>query len=317
VTPPISDHFNGKPFFQPGGTSAGRLGAFLRWRLTQRAAPWPARVPVGPQPPPPAPRGGEIVATWIGHATFLLGCAAGNVLTDPVFSPCAGPLGRLGPRRVIEPGLAFRTLPKISVVLLSHDHYDHCDLPTLRRLAREHDPLFVAPLRHRDLLERAGARRLVELDWWQTHETGGLGLTLTPAQHWSNRLGSPRNHRLWGGYFLRAGTKRVWFAGDTGYHGGLFAEIGTRCGPPDLAMLPIGAYEPRWFMQPMHLNPAEAVRAHRDVGARLSLAMHWGTFRLTDEARDAPPAALAAARTEAGMADNEFRVPAPGESLVV
>jgi len=334
MTLPPSDHFNGKTFFYPGPgpRGAGRFRDFLRWRFSRRPAPWPRWVELAVQPPPPAPRGDEIVATWIGHATWLLQTTRGNFLTDPHFSRRAGPFGLIGPRRVHAPGLAFEALPRIDAVLLSHDHYDHCDEPTLRRLAATHDPLFVTPLRHGDLLRRCGARRLTELDWWETRPLGpfapGLAsasptasatVTLTPARHWSNRLGSPRNHRLWGGFAVALGSpvRRIWFAGDTGYDEALFREIGRRTGPPDLALIPIGAYEPRWFMAPMHMDPAEAVRTHRDTGARRSLGMHWGTFQLTDEGRDDPPQALAAARTAAGLTEDEFKVVAPGASVTV
>ncbi len=345
MTPPLSDHFNGKTFFYPGPQAAGRFRDFLRWQFTQRPAQWPRWVELTPQPPPPAPQGREIVATWIGHATWLLQTAQGNFLTDPQFSSHAGPLGRIGPRRVHAPGLAREALPRIDVVLLSHDHYDHCDLPSLRWLARQHAPLFVAPLRHGDILRRAGATRTVELDWWQSHALDASAqIALTPARHWTNRLDAPRNHRLWGGFFVTldaqvgrgfsppsgnrgslegraeaapySAPRRVWFAGDSGYDATLFREIGRRCGAPDLALIPIGAYEPRWFMAPMHMNPAEAVAAHRDVGARRSAAMHWGTFQLTDEPREAPVAALAEARKQAGMPAEEFRTLEPGESLV-
>ena len=328
MTPPPSDHFNGKTVSPPDARRGGRRLDLLRWKLTSRPARWPAHVPLAPQPPPPAPRGPEIVATWIGHSTFLLQTAHGNFLTDPVFSDRASPFSWAGPRRVHAPGLAFEALPPIDAVLLSHDHYDHCDLPTLRRLAAAHDPLFLTPLRHADLLAQARARRVVELDWWQSHSlaparAASATVMLTPARHWSNRLGTPRNHRLWGGFSLTlpaapaTAARRLWFAGDTGYDAELFREIGRRGGAPDLALLPIGAYEPRWFMAPMHLNPAEAVRAHRDTGTRRSLAMHWGTFQLTDEGRDDPVRALAAARAAAGLTDDEFKVLAPGASVTV
>lgn len=333
MTPPPSAQLNGKTDLSFDPLAGGRGLALLRWKLTSRAARWPARVPLAPQPPPPVPRAYEIVATWIGHSTYLLQTAHGNFLTDPFFSDRASPIAWAGPRRVQPPGLAFDALPPIHAVLLSHDHYDHFDSASLRRLARAHDPVFLAPLRHTDLLTRAGARRIVELDWWQTHPLSpAVSFTLTPARHWSNRLGTPRNHRLWGGFALNLGSapnpaapgassdsapRRVWFAGDTGYDGDLFREIAHRCGSPDLALVPIGAYEPRWFMAPMHMNPAEAVQTHLDLGARLSLAMHWGTVQLTDEARDEPPAALAAARVAANLPAESFKVLAPGASLTV
>ncbi len=320
MTPLRSDHFNGKTFFSRGHVNRNWLEV-LRWRLTSRGSRWPARVELTPQPPPPAPRGDEIVATWIGHATWLVQTTRGNFLFDPVFSERASPLQWAGPRRAHPPGLALAELPRIDTVFLSHDHYDHCDAPTLRRLAADHAPLFVTPLRNGDLLTAVGAQRVVELDWWQTlSPAAGVEVALTPTRHWSNRLGAPRNHRLWGGFFLTLGAaanaKRLWFAGDTGYDADSFRAIAARCGAPDLALIPIGAYEPRWFMAPMHMNPAEAVAAHRDVGARRSVAMHWGTFQLTDEAREAPVEALAAARQAAAVAEGEFGVLEPGASIV-
>ena len=342
MTPPLSDHFNGKTFSNPRAPSGGRFLDLLKWKFSGRSAAWPSAVELASQPPPPAPRGDEIVATWIGHATWLLQTRHGNFLTDPQFSSHAGPRGRFGPLRVHPPGVAFEKLPRIDVVLLSHDHYDHCDVPSLTRLAQTNAPLFVAPLRHRDLLQRAGAdaSRIIELDWWESHALdAGAQITLTPSQHWSNRLGSPKNHRLWGGFFLTLGlgsagvppassakaaggdacatsTKRVWFVGDTGYDADLPRQVRKLSGAPDLALVPIGAYEPRWFMAPMHMNPAEAVATHRDVGARQSVAMHWGTFQLTDEARDEPQQALAAARAMAGVNEDAFRAIQPGESVI-
>jgi L-ascorbate metabolism protein UlaG (beta-lactamase superfamily) len=309
-----SDHFNGKTFFNPGEESGRGLLDLLRWKLTSRAATWPKHVKVDRQPLPPAPVLEGVVATWVGHATFLVRTASATILTDPVFSDVAGPLSWLGPRRVAPPGVDFDVIPRVDLVLLSHDHYDHCDMPTLRRLAKRDDPLVVSPLGHRSLLAAAGLSRIVELDWWETHAClPGADVTLVPARHWSRRRPFGTNTRLWGGFMLRSGGRRVYFAGDSGYQEGLFAEIGRRCGAPDLAMIPIGAYEPRWFMKDAHMNPAEAVRVHREVGARRSIAMHWGTFQLTDEAFEAPVQALEAAR---GAAD-DFVALMPGASCSV
>jgi L-ascorbate metabolism protein UlaG (beta-lactamase superfamily) len=318
MTPPGSDHFNGKTFFNPSRRAERGLLDVLRWQLTSRRARWPRGVEITPQPPPAPPRDDGAVATWINHATFLLQTARHRLLTDPVFSERVSPVSWAGPRRVHAPGVPYDLLPPIDLVLLSHDHYDHCDLPSLRRLARDHQPLFIAPLGHRALLAGAGAKRVVELDWWQSHALApNLTITLTPAQHWSRRIPGGVNRRLWGGFYLHAGARRVWFAGDSGYDEALFRDIAQRCGAPDLALIPIGAYEPRWFMQAAHMNPDEAVRTHRACGARRSVAMHWGAFQLTDEDREAPVRALAAARSAAGLGPDEFHVPAPGESVVI
>ncbi|MBS0632569.1 MAG: MBL fold metallo-hydrolase [Verrucomicrobia bacterium] len=318
MTLPPSDHFNGKTFFNPQHVNR-TWREVMQWRRTSKPAPWPAQVALTAQPPPPAPRGREIVATWINHATFLLQTPQGNILTDPQFSARCGPFGLAGPRRVHPPGVALADLPRIDLILLSHDHYDHCDLASLRALARAHqDSVAITPLRNRDLLARAGLRAIVELDWWQAHQpAAGLKVTVTPSRHWSNRLSGRRNGRLWGGFHLQFADRACWFAGDTGYDAALFPAIREKLGAPDLAMIPIGAYEPRWFMSAQHCNPAEAIQIHHDVGARTSLAMHWGTWQLTDEGREEPVAALAAARTAAGLAPEAFRALTPGESVTV
>jgi len=268
--------------------------------------------------PPSAPLESGVAATWINHSTFLLQTAAAAILTDPVFSQRVGPMGLLGPKRAHPPGIPFEKLPRISLVLLSHDHYDHCDLPSLRRLAREHDPLVVTLLGNGALAKRAGLRKVVELDWWQGHDLGnGISVTATPSKHWSNRLSGHRNGRLWGGFSLRAGGRLIQFVGDTGYDDQLFHRIREQTGAPDLALIPIGAYEPRWFMSPMHCSPEEALLIHLDLGASTSLAMHWGCWNLSDEAREAPPDALREARETAGVLPGAFRILNPGETCVV
>jgi L-ascorbate metabolism protein UlaG (beta-lactamase superfamily) len=320
---PVSDHCDGKQFFNPRGRFERSLVRLLRWKLGNTAVRWPARVDLTPQLPPPTPVDHRVAATWVNHATFLLQTRQGNFLTDPVWSDRAGPFS-FGPRRVHAPGIRFTDLPKIHAVLLSHDHYDHCDLTTLRLLAARDAPVVITPLGHRDLLEGVGFApdKIVELDWWQAHAPiliGGRGsvrITLTPARHWSNRLTGSANGRLWGGFFLRLNDNNVWFAGDTGYDDQFFHEIKDRLGPPTLALIPIGAYEPRSFMAPVHCNPHEAVRIHQDVGALTSIGMHWGTFQLTDEGREDPVRALAAARETARLQSDEFRVLAPGETLL-
>lgn len=318
MTPPRSDHFNGKTFFQPGGQSGGGLREFLRWKFAAKPRAWPAEVRLQAAAVVGRPEQDGVVVTWIGHSSFLLQTASTNLLLDPVFSDRVSPVAWAGPRRVHPPGVAFTSLPRIDAVLVSHDHYDHCDANTLRRLAGEHAPRFITPLRHAGLLTSFGAKDTHELDWWQSHRlTQDITVTLTPSRHWSNRFGTPRNHRLWGGFFLTLGEKRLWFVGDTGYDRAMVREVRRLCGPPELALVPIGAYEPRWFMAPMHINPAEAVRLHLEVGAARSIGMHWGTFQLTDEAREDPPKDLAAARVEHGVPESDFHIVAPGESITI
>jgi L-ascorbate metabolism protein UlaG (beta-lactamase superfamily) len=292
-----SDHFNGKTFFNPGEESGRGLRDLIKWKMTSRPAPWPKKVEVARRPLPPAPVSDGIVATWVGQSTFILRTAAATILTDPIFSDVAGPLSWLGPRRVAAPGVDFDEVPRVDLVLLSHDHFDHCDLPTLRRLAKRDNPVIVAPLGHWPILAGTGLSRIVELDWWESRAClPGTDVTLVPSRHWCRRQPFATNVRLWGGFMLRAGGRLVYFVGDSGYEDRLFADIQRRCGAPDLSLIPIGAYEPRWFMKDAHMNPQEALRVHHEVGSRRSLAMHWGTFQLTDEAREEPVRALAAVR---------------------
>jgi L-ascorbate metabolism protein UlaG (beta-lactamase superfamily) len=234
--------------------------------LREPRTPWPTQVEVRPQIPP-ALAAAPAVVTFIGHATFLIQTAAGNILTDPMYSDRASPIAWVGPRRVRQPGVRFDDLPPISMVLLSHNHYDHCDLPTLRKLARRFDPVLVTPIGNGRLLRSAEMRRVEELDWWQHATVSTLLITLTPAHHFSARTPFDRNRALWGGFAVNAGNVSIYFAGDTAY-ADFFRYIRAKLGPLDLALLPIGAYEPRWFMQTVHMNPAEAVQAHLDSRRR-------------------------------------------------
>ena len=296
----------------PGGVAGQPFTAVPRMLREPRAA-WPARVDVQPQSPPRRDDANAVV-TFIGHATFLIQTAAGNVLTDPMYSDRAGPLNVLGPRRVRQPAVPFDELPPISTVLLSHNHYDHCDRRTLRRLAKRFDPLVVTPLGNAALVRSSGIRRVEELDWWQDARTSPLPITLTPAQHFSARTPLDRNRALWGGFMLAASGARIFFAGDTGY-APLFRDVRNRLGPIDLALLPIGAYEPRWFMQAVHMNPAEAVQAHLDLGASESVGMHFGTFQLTAEGIDEPLRALDEARRVRNVQSTRFRTVDFGDSV--
>ena len=283
--------------------------------LLTRRTRWPSTIPVEPRRP--ANIGPDDVAvTFVGHATFLVQVGATSLLTDPVWAGRASPVSFAGPRRVRAPGVRFDDLPPISLVLLSHNHYDHCDLGTLRALGRRFQPRLVAPIGNGRLLRSAGIREVEELDWWQRASTAPLPVTLTPAQHFSARGPFDRNRALWGGFLIEARGRRILCAGDSGY-GPHFREIAARLSPIDLALLPIGAYEPRWFMKDIHMNPAEAVQAHLDLGARRSLAMHYGTFQLTPEGVDEPVRELTKALQERGVPMEQFRPAEAGESIAV
>lgn len=283
------------------------MRAILRWKLARAAAKWPKSVPVTPARPEARVDG--LCVTMVGHASLLIQAAGVNILTDPVWSERASPFRRVGPKRVTVPGIAFDDLPPIDVVLLSHAHYDHLDVDTLRRLHAAHDPLMAMPLGN-DAVVRAAvpAARCMTGDWWDRVDLGGgIVTTQTPANHWSNRWPSDTRMTLWSGHYLDTPFGTIWFVGDTGYGDGrIFGEVRGRLGAPDVALIPIGAYAPRWFMAAQHVDPAEAVRIFTDVGAGRALGIHWGTFQLTDEAREAPVAELATALDAARIAPDRF-----------
>ena len=316
---PVSDHFDGRRFFNPGVPARHGPWDVARWLLTRRQARWPRWVEDPPQPTAAHPAGsvaGALAVTFVNHATFLIRSAGVALLTDPIWSLRASPLRWAGPRRVRAPGLAFERLPPVGLVLVSHNHYDHMDLPTLRRLREAFDPVFVAPLGNARYLRRAGLRRIEELDWWEAYRAAEVQVTLTPAQHFSSRGLFDRDRALWGGFLIEVGGRRVFFAADTAYPGP-FREVHARFGRPDLALVPFGAYEPRWLMRAAHVNPEEAVQAHLDLGGPPTVGMHFGTFQLTDEAIDEPVRRLRQALAERGLAETAFRVPAFGETFVL
>jgi L-ascorbate metabolism protein UlaG (beta-lactamase superfamily) len=307
----VSDHYDGRRFANPTGEAGQPFSAVPRM-LLERRTPWPRRVGVSLRVPPPL-HGAAAIVTFIGHATFLIQTPDGNLLTDPMYSQRAGPLNLLGPRRVRQPAVGFNDLPPISTVLLSHNHYDHCDLRTLRRLARRFDPIVVTALGNARLVRSAGIRRVQELDWWQPAANSEVPITATPARHFSARAPWDRNRALWCGFVLQAGERRIYFAGDTAY-APFFCDIPQRLGRLDLALLPIGAYEPRWFMKAVHMNPDEAVQAVLDLDTPEAIGMHFGTFQLTTEGIDDPVQALEKARYEKRMSPSRFHVLEFGES---
>jgi L-ascorbate metabolism protein UlaG (beta-lactamase superfamily) len=313
---PPSDHFDGLRFFNPDHVETDRsLRDILRWKLKERASPWPRSVPAQQTVPDALVAG--VRATIVGHATVLLQAGALNVLTDPVWSERASPLPFAGPRRVWAPGIAFESLPKIDAVLLSHNHYDHLDLATLRRLHLAHSPLIVTPLGNDAILRRAiRGVRVVTGDWWDRIDIGKGGeVTIVPAYHWSARTGRDRRMALWCGFVLNTGGGCAYFAGDTGYgNGRIFHEVRRKIGRPELALIPIGAYAPRWFMSAQHTDPNEAVQILEDLEATRAVGIHWGVFRLTDEPRGEPPEVLREALLRRGIAATVFPAGEPGLS---
>ena len=253
----------------------------------------------------------RIVATWVGHSTFLIQMGGLNLLTDPHFGAFCSPLPLRRFRRQTPPGLSIAQLPRIDAILLSHNHYDHLDLASLRELAPETE--IYCPSGVGRLLRGLGARRIFELGWNESARLQDVRLICVPAQHGSARTPFDRNRSLWCGWGIESSTHRALFTGDTGYSP-ILKEIGARLGPIDLAMIPIGAYRPGWFMRPVHLNPSEAVQAHLDLGSKQSLAMHWGAFQLADEPFGEPALLLEQARKTAGVSPEAFYVLGIGET---
>lgn len=294
-----------------GTTPDKGLGALLKWQWERRRAPRPTEPP---RPPPRATPDRELLAsaapsaTWIGHATFVLRLGGTTIATDPVWSERLHTI-----RRVSSPGATLDELPRVDLVTVSHAHYDHLDLPTLERIGP--GARYVVPRGVGRILRGRGLRDVVELGWFERYEADGLEVTLVPAQHWSMRTPFDRNAALWGGFVLRGGGTSVYHAGDTALSRQTFEAIRDGAPPIDWALLPIGAYEPRWFMGPQHMSPEDAVEAFGLLGARHLVAMHWGTFPLTDEPLHEPPERLRAAFEQAGHASARLHVPALGETL--
>lgn len=313
---PVSDHFDGLRFFSPGQPPDKTLKDLLRWRREGGGQAWPKRNPSPFQDRPPH-RVEDLRVTLIGHASFLIQVAGLNVLADPVFAERASPVPFAGPKRVNPPGIAFADLPPIDAVLITHNHYDHLDLAALGRIWRDHRPRFLAPLGNDAIIRARHPEIVVETrDWGGSCDLGhGVTAHLTPACHWSARGMKDRRMALWCAYVLTTPSGTIYHVGDTGFGDGqIFRDVRARFGPPRLAHLPIGAYEPRWFMKPQHMNPGDAVQAFLLLGAEQALGHHWGTFRLTNEGVDEPPRALVSALAEASIPAGRFKPLRPGET---
>jgi len=318
---PVSDHFDGVRFVDPDGAPPKNVRDVVRWIAAGGRAEWPARAPSPYADRPPARVDGPALrVSFVGHASLLLQTAGLNILFDPVWSDRVSPLSFVGPKRVNDPGIAFEALPPIDVVLVSHCHYDHLDVATLSRLAAVHHPRVITPLGNDTIMRgHDPAIRAEAHDWGDRVELGdGVAVALAPMRHWSARQFFDRNKALWAAFILETPSGRIYHVGDSGYgDGSHFRAARERHGPLRLAILPIGAYEPRWFMRDQHMNPEESVRAFLDCGAEVALAHHHGTFQLTNEPIDAPERALAAALAAAAIPTERFRVLKPGQVFEV
>ena len=286
---PISDHFDGESFFHPGLPSSDKsFRELLRWRLKGQRSPWPKVLPARSGLQPSSVVQGLRI-THIGHATLLVQAAGVNLLVDPVWAERASPFRWIGPRRANPPAVALPDLPPIHAILISHNHYDHLDTATFKALWQTHRPCVLTPLGNETILRNSVPdAKVTSGDWWDTFPLSReLTVTIVPAYHWSSRTLGDRRMALWGGFVIETPLGIVYCAGDTAYRdGAIFREIGKRFNPPRVAVLPIGGYAPRWFMQSQHADPREAMQIAADCGARELLGIHWGTFPLTDE----PPA---------------------------
>jgi L-ascorbate metabolism protein UlaG (beta-lactamase superfamily) len=308
---PISNHFDGQRFFNPGRTGPKGTAAFLKWQLGERGQGWPASFasPFAQDQPPAHYNGQGARITHIGHASFLVQLRGKNLLIDPVWAERASPLSFLGPKRVNPPGIVFANLPKIDAVLITHNHYDHMDMETIGRLWRRFRPRVVVPLGNDTILERGVPGLAADAaDWDGALDLGdGLTVHVEPTLHWSARGTGDRMHALWASFVLQAQARKIYCVGDTAFgDGATFRRVRQRHPGIALALLPIGAYEPRWFMRNSHMNPQEAVEAMELVGAAQALGHHWGTFRLTNEGIEQPAIDLTAALAGRAVEQDRF-----------
>lgn len=316
---PVSDHFDGTHFSAPEPLKKKSWWSVWKWRLTAERQKWPEWVDITPDKPPAQVNGRELRVTFVNHATMLVQTEGLNILTDPVYSNRVSPVSWAGPKRVHQPGIAWADLPKIDVVTISHSHYDHLDIPTLKMLVARDNPQIVAPLGvDAVILKHMPGARIHAMDWGQKFTHKNLIVHAEPTYHWSARSPWDRNETLWASYILETPHGKLYFSGDTGYASGkIFRDIGAKYGPFRFAMIDIGAYEPRWFMKESHVNPEEAVQIFQDIRAERAIPMHFGTFQLSDEAIDAPVADLNAALEKAGIDAGRFTALKPGQFITL
>lgn len=312
---PVTDHFNGKTFINQGNVKAKGLSDVIKWVMTRDKQPWHELKEAVPGKAPAERVAEGVVITFVNHATFLIQVDGLNILTDPVWSERTSPVSFAGPKRMRPPGIRFEDLPHIDLILISHNHYDHLDHPTMRDLIWKFNPQVITPLGVGAFIESLGSKRVSDLDWWQEHDMSEvIKIACVPAQHFSGRGTFDRDATLWCGFVILREAGNIYFAGDSGY-GDFFKEIGGHYGNMQTSLIPIGAYLPRWFMSPIHMSPDEAVKVHRDVGSALSIGMHFGTFPLADDGQLQPVVDLKRALDNSGIAHESFIVLEEGESL--
>lgn len=298
---PLSDHFDGNKFFHAGLDSDKSFWTVVKWTLSRPELNYPKWLDNTAKPQLPEKLDEKkIAATWVNHAGFLLQTKNFNFLTDPIWAQRTSPVSFLGPKRFRDPGIKLEELPPIHFVVLSHNHYDHFNLESIKNLHEKFQPVFIMALGNAKLVDDIEGIKVVELDWWHSHTVNSgessATITLVPSQHWSARGLTDKREALWGGYVVAADAAKVYFAGDTGFNQEIFNNIADKFKDLDLALLPIGAYEPRWFMKVNHVNPEEAVQIHLTLKPKMSVAMHYGTFQLSDEEFGQPEKDLATAK---------------------
>jgi L-ascorbate metabolism protein UlaG (beta-lactamase superfamily) len=321
----VSAHFDGERFFNPDGGDLPLSGPkryftatrIIRFFLGDGRPVWPDDVPVTPSRPPARVEGSAMRVTWIGHATVLVQTHGLNILTDPIWSNHASPFPPLGPKRHRAPGVRLEDLPKIDLVLVSHSHYDHMDIPTLRTLWERDKPLIVTSLGNDSILKNNGIDAVAR-DWGQSVTVRpGLDVFIDRVHHWGTRLARDRNRMLWSGFTVALPDGNFYFAGDSGFGDGRWPYEAARHGPIRFAAIPIGSYAPSVMMKPNHINPAEAVSVFERLGAMYAMGIHWGTFQLSSEPIDDPPAQLRAALATAQIGGDRFRTPEAGEAWLI
>ncbi len=315
---PISDHFDGKKFTNPTGVRAKGLAEVFQWMMNRKRGVWKEDLTAAYGVRPLAREKETIRITFVNHSTFLIQVDGLNILTDPIWSKRTSPFSWAGPKRMRPPGIRFEDLPRIDVVLLSHNHYDHLDMPTMRMIFGGHHPRIVTSLGVKAFLDQERIAGATDLDWWQELKlSDAMTVQSVPAQHFSGRGSLDRDATLWCGYVLKTSKGNIYFAGDTGYNDQTFNQIGERFGSMRVSLLPIGAYKPTWFMSPIHVSPEQSILIHKEVNSQLSIGTHFGTFPLADDSSDDPKNDLELALKNSNVSPDSFKTLKEGEVLII